>query len=564
MSLSALVLAGFGPGGAAGSRILDATLTPTPLVGDASSSTAIEIVFALLIAATILAIAARRLGIPYPIVLVLGGLAIGFVPGLPAIELAPNVVFLLFLPPILFAAGYFTSIRDLRANIRPIALLAVGLVLFTTAVVAAVAHTLVPGMGWAAAFALGAIVAPPDAAAATSVFERLGVPRRIVTILEGESLLNDATALVAYRFAVVAAGAAAGSFSVVDVGSTFLIASVGGVILGLAMGILTALFVRRIDDPVFSVVVTFLAPLIAYLPAERLGLSGVLATVVAGIYVGRKSPRLLSSAVRLSAVAAWQVLLFLINGAVFILIGVQLPRVLASLGGESPAELLGLALATSAAVIVARMVWVIPTAYLPHRLRRAARRDEDDPDPKLRNLVLVGWAGMRGVVSLAAALALPADFPQRDLVIFLAFAVILATLVGQGLTLPVLINRLEIDDGGGDGNEEAYARIAAADAAVARLDQLGEEWPDHRELIDTLRAQYGHRSHHAELRRATDDADDDTNAEQELLEHRQIRVAVLNAERGALLTLRERGAISDEVHRRVERDLDLEELRMEV
>jgi monovalent cation/hydrogen antiporter len=564
VSLPALVAAGLGPGGPVGSRILDASVTPTPPVADATSSTAIEIVFALLIAATILAIAARRLGIPYPIVLVLGGLAIGFVPGLPAIELAPNVVFLLFLPPILFAAGYFTSIRDLRANIRPVALLAVGLVLFTTAVVAAVAHTLVPGMGWAAAFALGAIVAPPDAAAATSVFERLGVPRRIVTILEGESLLNDATALVAYRFAVVAAGATAGAFSIVDVGSTFVIASVGGAVLGLAMGILTALFVRRIDDPVFSVVVTFLAPLIAYLPAERLGLSGVLATVVAGIYVGRKAPRLLSSAVRLSAVAAWQVLLFLINGAVFILIGVQLPRVLASLGGQSPGELLGLAVAISAAVIVARMVWVIPTSFLPHRLRRSAHGSDDDPDPKLRNLVLVGWAGMRGVVSLAAALALPGDFPQRDLVIFLAFAVILATLVGQGLTLPFLINRLEIDDGGGDGNEEAYARIAASDAAVGRLDQLQDEWPDHRELIDTLRAQYGHRSHHAELRRATEDADDDTNAEQELLEHRQIRVAVLNAERAALLTLRERGAISDEVHRRVERDLDLEELRMEV
>ncbi len=567
MSLPALVLAGFRSGGPLPSRILEATLTPTPPVTDTSSSSAIEIVFALLIAATVLAIAARRIGIPYPIVLVLGGLAIGFVPGLPAIELAPDVVFLLFLPPILFAAGYFTSIRDLHANIRPIALLAVGLVLFTTAVVAAVAHTLVPGMGWAAAFTLGAIVAPPDAAAATSVFERLGVPRRIVTILEGESLLNDATALVAYRFAVVAAGATVGSLSIVDVGSTFLIAGVGGVVLGLAMGILTALFVRRIDDPVFSVVVTFLAPLVAYLPAERLGLSGVLATVVAGIYVGRRSPRLLSSAVRLSAVAAWQVLLFLINGAVFILIGVQLPRVLAALGDEPPAELLGLGLAVSAAVIVARIVWVIPTSYLPGRLRRASRHgddDDDDPDPKLRNLVLVAWAGMRGVVSLAAALALPGDFPQRDLVIFLAFAVILATLVGQGLTLPFLINRLEIDDGGGDGNEEAYARIAASEAAVARLDHLQEEWPGHRELIDTLRAQYGHRSHHAELRRATEDDEDDTSAEQELLEHRQIRVAVLNAERAALLTLRERGAISDEVHRRVERDLDLEELRMEV
>lgn len=552
-----------------GSQPLAAEITPVPNVSDGSSSAAIEVVFALLIAATILAIFARRLGIPYPIVLVIGGLAIGFAPGLPTVDLAPDVVFLLFLPPILFGAGYFTSIRDLRANIRTIGLLAVGLVLFTTVVVAVVAHALVPDLGWAAAFALGAIVAPPDAAAATSVFERLGVPRRIVTILEGESLLNDATALVAYRFAVTAAtagsaAAATAAFSVVDLGTTFVIAAVGGVAVGLAMGILTALFVRRIDDPVFSVVVTFLAPLVAYLPAERLGLSGVLATVVAGLYVGRKAPRLLSSAVRLSGVAAWQVLLFLINGAVFILIGLQLPRVLASLGGSAPSDLLGLAVAISTVTILARIVWVLAAIYTPKWFRRRRERaaGDDEEPPHLRNVALVGWAGMRGVVSLAAALALPPTFPQRDLVTFLAFAVILATLVGQGLTLPFLINRLEIDDGGGDGHEEAYARIAASEAAVTRLDQLEAEWPTHRELIDTLRAQYGHRSHHAELRRET--ADENSAAEQELIEHRQIRMAILNAERGALLTLRERGAISDEVHRRVERDLDLEELRMEV
>jgi CPA1 family monovalent cation:H+ antiporter len=523
---------------------LDAT------AGQSDAATTIEIVLVLLIAATVLAVIARRLALPYPVLLVIGGLGLGFIPGLPAVALEPDVVFLLFLPPILFGAGYFTSIRDLRANIRPIGLLAVGLVLFTMVVVAVVAHALVPSVGWAAAFALGAIVAPPDAVAATAVFQRLGVPRRLVTILEGESLLNDATALVAYRFAVLAA--TTGTFSLIDAGGTFLIASVGGVVLGLAIGHLVALLVRRIDDEVFSVVITFLAPLAAYLPAEELQLSGVLATVVAGIWVGRHAPKALSSGVRVSGVAAWQILLFLVNGSVFILIGLSLPQALSRLGGRSPAELLGLGLAVAATAIAARIVWVLAALYLP---KRFAQRGQQEPEGHARNIVVVGWAGMRGVVSLAAALALPAGFPERDLLIFLTFAVILATLVGQGVSLPLLIHRLDIDDGAGlEGQEEAYARYIAADAAAARIEDLAVRWPGHRELIDTLRAQYSHRTHHAE---------ENQEAEQELLEHRQIRLSILNAEREALIALRDRGAISDETFRRVERDLDLEELRME-
>jgi monovalent cation/hydrogen antiporter len=529
----------------------------TATSGDGGSARTIEIVLFLLLAATGMAVVARRYGIPYPVLLVLGGLAIGLVPGLPVVELEPDIVFLLFLPPILFGAGYFTSIHDLRANRRPIGLLAIGLVLFTTVVVAVVAHALVPSMGWAAAFALGAIVAPPDAVAATAVFQRLGVPRRTVTILEGESLLNDATALVAYRFAVAAA--LGGGFSLVDAGGTFVFASVGGVVLGIAIGHLVALLVRRINDEVFSVVITFLAPMAAYLPAEELHFSGVLATVAAGIWVGRHAPKALSSGVRLSGVAGWQILLFLVNGTVFILIGLTLPQALSRLAGRSPAELLGMAVAISLVVIVARIVWVFPATYLP---RRFARIRENDPEPPVRNVTIVAWAGMRGVVSLAAALALPAGFPERDLIIFLTFAVILATLVGQGLTLPILIHRLDVDDGSGlDGQEEAYARYIAADAAVAQLEILAGRWPGHLELIDTLRAQYGHRSRHAELRQ--DLVEEDEEAEQELLEHRQIRLAILNAEREALIALRDRAAISEEAFRRVERDLDLEELRME-
>jgi CPA1 family monovalent cation:H+ antiporter len=562
VTVGAILAAFFGPSGpvrdlgrGAGSGIAVAATAPT-----ASESTLLLI--ALLLAATALAILARRLGIPYPILLVLGGLAIGFIPHLPPVELEPDIVFLLFLPPILFSAGYFTSIRDLRANLRPILLLAVGLVLFTTAVVGAVTKLLVPDMPWAAALALGAIVAPPDAVAATAVFQRLGAPRRVVTILEGESLLNDATALVAYRFAVIAG--TVGGFSLIDAGSTLVVASLGGIMLGLAIGAVTAWAVERVNDPVFSIVLTFLAPLVAYLAATDFPLfplSGVLSTVAAGVFLGRKAPRLLSSEVRVSGLAAWQILLFLVNGSVFILIGLQLPTVLAGLEAYSPGQLLGLAVAVSAATILARIVWVFPATYLPRRL--SARIRERDPAPPPRSVALIAWAGMRGVVSLAAALALPLSFPDRNLVIFLTFAVILATLVGQGLTLPFLIRRLGIEDGAGvAGQEAAYAELVAADAAIARLDQLAAEWPDHLPLIDRLREQSADRTRHARIRKNPEDRDE--AAEQELIEHREIRAAVLDAEREAILNLRERGAISDDVYRVVERDLDLEELRMEV
>jgi monovalent cation/hydrogen antiporter len=539
-----------------------ATTAATGADAGGGATEAIAVVLILLVAATVLALLARRIGIPYPILLVLGGLGLGFVPGLPPIELEPEIVFLIFLPPILFGAGYFTSLRDFKRNLRAITLLSVGLVIFTTVAVAAVAYTLVPGMEWAAAFALGAIVAPPDAVAATTVFQRLGVPRRIVTILEGESLVNDATALVAYRFAIIAAST--GTFSIANAGLTFVAVAVGGVAFGLLMGLLIAWALRRIDDPVFSVVLTLLAPVATYLPAERFGLSGVLATVAAGIWVGRNAPREMSSSVRVAGNAAWQVVLFLINGTVFILIGAQLRSVLQGLGEYSPGQLIGLAVAISATAILVRILWVYPGTYLPRALSAAVRVREPYPPP--RQVFIVSWAGMRGVVSLAAALALPlylsdgvTPFPFRDLIIFLAFAVILATLVGQGLTLPFVIRRLGISVDAGDVHEEAHVRMMTAEAAVQRIEELAREWPGHLELIDALRADYNHRSshidpHHEEALNAS---------EQELLDHRLIRSAVVEAEREALLQMRERGVVTDEVFRRVERDLDLDELRME-
>lgn len=513
----------------------------------------IELVLGLLVVAIALAYLARRIGVAYPILLVLGGLAVGFLPGLPAVEFEPDVVFLLLLPPILFGAGYSTPIRDFKAEARPIALLAIGLVLFTTAAVGLLANLLVPELGLAAALALGAIVAPPDAVAATSIFQRLHVPRRIVTILEGESLINDASALIAYRFAVAAA--LSGLFSPVEAGLAFVYAAVGGAIVGVVVGIIVTEAWRRTSDPTLEIMVSLVAPFAAYLPAQTLGASGVLATVVAGLIAGRRAARVLSPSARLMGRGVWDIVIFLINSFAFILIGLQLPSILSRLAPRTAPELILLGAAVSATVIVARIAWVFPATYLPRRL--SARIRAGDPTPPANAVFVVSWAGMRGAVSLAAALALPRDFPERDLLSFLTFCVIVATLVGQGLSLPWLIRRLGVVGGSGAETEEAHARQATVEAAVARLTQLADEYPGHLELVDNLRARYDHEASHVPA--GTGGPLDES--EQELLDHLEIRNAVLAAEREAVIQLRDDGIISDEVLRRIERDLDLEALR---
>lgn len=513
----------------------------------------IVVVLVLLVLATIFAGIARRLRLPEPIILTIAGVAVGLLPGVPAFELEPELVFLFFLPPILYAAGYFTSIRDFKANLRPILLLSVGLVLFTTVVVAAVLRYFVPDLPWPAAFAFGAIVSPPDAVAATSVLRRLHVPRRILTILEGESLVNDATALVLLRTsAAIALGTL--TFSPVSVASDFVVVAVGGILIGLVVARIAGVFMTRIQDSDLGIVFSLLVPLIAYLPAEIAGVSGVLAVVVAGIYAGRIAARSMTSAQRIDGLAAWNVVLFVINGLVFILIGLQLPVILEDLDGSAP-QLIGLAFVMCLTVIISRFVWVFPATWLPRRLSRRLR--EREPYPGWRYVVLVSWAGMRGVVSLAAALSLPIEFPQRSLIQFLTFTVIIATLVVQGSTLPIVIRWLGITSGDGEAEEERSARVAAAEAAVARIDALEAEYPDHRPLIDHLRETYAHRLEHIDISDGTP-ADE---AEQELLEHREMRRKVIDAEREAVIAMRDRGELSDGVMRRLERDLDLEELR---
>ena len=526
---------------------------------------AVEIVLALLLLVALLAVLSRRIGIPYPIVMTVGGLAVGLalglVPELPHIELAPDLVFLLFLPPILFSAAYFTSLRELRANARPISLLAFGLVLVTTGAVAVVTHALAPSIGWAGAFALGAIVSPPDAVAATAIAQRLGLPHRLVVILEGESLVNDATALVAYRLAVVAA--VTGTFSLGDAAISFGLVAAGGVLIGLAVGWILVEIAKRLRDPPVAVLFSLLGPFAAWIPAETLEVSGVLAVVTAGIVLGRAAPRILSSDTRVLASGVWQMAIFVLNGLVFILIGLQLPTILDTISAErTVSELVLLALAVSGTVIAMRLLWVFPGTYLPRMLSRGLR--ERDPAPSPRAVLILGWAGLRGVVSLAAALALPFvtntgdPFPGRDLVLFLTFSVILVTLVGQGLSLPLLIRRLGIGDDGSAAHEELHAREAAVAAATARLEELAREWPGHLELIERMQREQEHAAEHLEH---DHEAGEGVPMDQEMIEHAAIHQSVIDAQRLAIIDLRDRGVIGDVALRRVERDLDLDELR---
>lgn len=520
----------------------------------------IQILLGLLVAVAALVTLARRIHVPYPVLLVLGGLALGLVPGLPRVELAPDLVFLLFLPPLIYWEALNFPYRDFRANMLSISLLAVGLVLATMCAVAVIAHAAVDHLSWAAAFTLGAIVAPTDAVSATAIFERLGVPRNLATVVEGESLVNDASAIVAYRVAVAAA--VHGSFSLWSAGLQFVYVSAGGILVGLAVGWGIAQVRRHLADPPVENTISLLTGFAAYLPADRLGLSGVLAVVATGFYLGRVGPRTVSSRTRIQAQEMWSVLVFLLNGLVFILIGLQLRRVLDALGHYAVATLLWYAALISAAVILVRLAWMFPGTVVSWRLDPRRRHL---PLPPWQQITVVAWAGMSGVVSLAAALAIPlatgsgAPFPDRDLLIFLAFSVILVTLVLKGLSLPFVIRLLGVEPDGDADREEAKARFKAARAALAHLDQVADEDQTPREKIEQLRAQYQRRMRHfsAHYHNETHDEYD-----AHLSGYTQLRLGLLRAERQAVIRLRDEGVINDEVLRRIQRDLDLEELQL--
>jgi Na+/H+ antiporter len=517
----------------------------------------------LMVAVAGLIILARPARMPYPILLVLGGLVLGFFPGMPAVELRPELVLVLFLPPLLYWAAFFSSPRDLHADLRAISLAAVGLVLATLGAVAAVAHALVPGLSWAAASTLGAIVAPTDALAATATARRLGVPRRLVTLLEGESLLNDASALVLYRVAVGAV--VGGSFRLWEAGLRFVLGAAGGVAIGLGVGWLVAEVRRRMDDPPAEILVSVVTGYAAYLPAERLGASGVLAAVTAGLYLGWRAPEIASVATRLLGFSFWEVLGYLLNAALFVLVGLQLHPIVSGVSGRSVATLIGQAALVSVVVIAVRAAWLFTMPYLIRLLDRrpaqVARRIG------ARERLVVAWSGMRGAVSLAAALALPLEaaggrpFPQRNLIVFVTFGVILATLVVQGLTLPLLIRRLGVHDDGGEQREELEARLDAANAALARLDELAlEDWT-RDDTVERLRAMYQFRRRRLKARVGI--VEDDGYEDRSLAYQRLVR-ELLEAQRRAIVRLRNQGAISSDVMHRVERDLDLEDSRLEI
>ena len=510
----------------------------------------------LIVAVATMLAAAPKLRIPYPILLVLGGLAIGLVPSMPEFELEPELVFFGVLPPLLYSAAFFTSLRDLRTNVRPIGLLAVGLVAATTVGVAVVAHAVIDDLSWASAFVLGAIVSPTDPLAATSIARRLGVPRKLVTIVEGESLVNDGTGLVLYRVAVAAV--VTGTFSAFDTAGLFVLTAGGGIAVGLAVGWIVRQVRVRLDNPPAEITISLMTGYLAFIPAELLGLSAVLAAVTAGVYLGWHTPELTTAQVRLQGFAVWEIVQYLLNALLFVLVGLQLPVVVEALEDVPAATLVGYAALVSVTVVAVRFAWVFAVLNLPKWIARRLS--------SWRGAVFLSWTGMRGALSLAAALALPLEtdaggpFPGRELIIFLTFSVILATLVVQGLTLPAVIRVLGLEEDGSEDREDAKARIHAAEAALARLEELvGEEWV-REDTAERVRGAYRFRTDRFRERL---DASSDGAIEARSQDFQRLRHELLDAERQALAALRRTGTISDEVWRRVARDLDLEDQRLD-
>jgi CPA1 family monovalent cation:H+ antiporter len=517
----------------------------------------LELIVGLLAAVAVVVRLAGRTSIPEPVLLVLAGLAVALVPGLHQVELDPQLTLALFLPPLLYWAALHIDLRDLRANLRPIGLLAVGLVLATTAAVAVLGHA-VFGLPWAVAVVLGAIVSPPDPVAAVAVAGRLGLPRRMVTILEGEGLLNDATALVLYRLAVAAA--VSGTFSLAGAGVELAVSAVGGTVVGLAVGFGGSRILRRVSEAPVENTVKLLLPYVAWLGAERVHASGVLAVLACGLLMTRHWGSI-SSGARLQARQLWDWLVFVLEGLSFVLVGVQLRPVVEGIEGRSLADLAMAALVLNLVVIAVRLAWVYPGSWLP---RLSARVREHDPFPGWRSITVIGWAGMRGVVTLALALAIPTEvegggpFPDRNLVVFLSFSVIVVTLVGQGLTLPALVKRLGVaagDEGATGDGRRALARLT--EVALDHLDALDPEADGvPAELVDRLRDRYRSRLAHLE-RQGGDGHADGTRAFAELV------TDLLGVQREELRRLREQGAVTPEVFRRLAHDLDVEEARLE-
>jgi CPA1 family monovalent cation:H+ antiporter len=523
----------------------------------------IQILVLLLIVVAATALVAARLKISPAILLVLTGVVLALIPGLPKVELAPELVLLLVLPPLIYWSAVAMSWREFRFNLRPISALALGCVMFTTIAVAAVTHWLL-ALSWPVGFVLGAIVSPPDPVAPLAIARRMQLPRRIAVILEGEGLANDATALILYRFAVVAVSI--GSFSLGRAVGMFTVIIVGELFWGIGVGWVMLRLRRWVDDPRIEVTLSVLTPFVAYWTPQYLGGSGVLAAVTAGLYISWNGPRLISAATRLQGVFFWDFLTYLIEGMVFLITGLQARELIIDIGRYSISKLAISAGVVSTVVIVARFVWIYPAIYLPRWLLPAVRRK--DPSPPWEWSFVLAFTGIRGIVSLAAALAIPlttasgTSFPDRDLILFLTFSVILVTLVGQGLMLPSIIRALGLANAGrrerhADREEEFRARRQAIEATIARIEQLMAERQIPADFAHPLLARQRDRLKHVEHR-------GDGNAHhRQLIEHQdEVEFLLIATERELINKLYRRGQLKDEARRRIERELDLRDAHL--
>ncbi|MGI8485205.1 MAG: Na+/H+ antiporter [Thermomicrobiales bacterium] len=518
-----------------------------------------ELIMALIVAVVALIWLSDRIHIPYPMLLMIGGLALAIAPWTPTIELEPEIVLVIFLPPVLFQAAYQTSFRDFRANFASISRLAVGLVVVTTAAVAVVAHWVIPGIGWPAAFVLGAVVSPPDAVAATAIFHRLGAPRRIVTILEGESLINDASAIVVYTFAVAAV--VTGTFSMTHALLEFAIVIVVGVAVGAVLGHLLGSITSILGDPTLAAIATLIAPAGAYVLAERLGGSGVLAVVMAGLVHSHHSSRTMSATARVRGYAIWDIVMVLINGFIFILIGFELGALGDELSSQHIWSVFGHAVVVLAVMVAARFLYIFVGGRLLRRVFRRHPKEHLD----VRSQFLLAWSGLRGVVSLATALALPlvtktgAPFDHREEIILITAAVIVFTLFGFGLPLPWMLRKLKLVE---DGSYEQEMELAQKVVQRTMYDQLRISLHENPELEASLAPIIKEmKDRYARIASATEAKTVEEIAEM-LWPRTMVRRQAIEAAREALLELRDRNEISDEVQREMERNLDLQELQI--
>lgn len=522
------------------------------------------IILSLLLTVSLLSMLSNKLGIAYPIFLVIAGLIIGIIPDIPNVTLKPDIVFIIFLPPLLYSAALNTSWRDFKGSIRSISLLAIGLVIFTSCIIAFLAHAIIPDFSLALGFVLGGIISPPDAIAATSIISKLKVPKRVVTILEGESLVNDASSLIVFRFALAAV--TTGQFVLWKAGLNFVMVAGMGIFIGLAIAFVIYLIHRFLPtDSVTDTAISLVSPYIMYLAAEHFGYSGVLAVVSGGLFLSNFSHKYLNYDSRLQLQSVWNTIVFLLNGTVFILIGLQIPFILQGMENYSAGEAIGVAVIISLASVIIRILWVYPGTYLPRFFSKRIRRREPFPPPK--TVFIVAWSGMRGVVSLASALTIPLYlgnqemFPHRNFILFITFAVILFTLVLQGITLPFLIRLLKIGDGGVEDASNLF--MLNRDLTTTVLHHMDKNYAREVKENDVYKRLRGlYQRLHDEAEQQAQNTNDRNMPKSATKRIRILMLEMIKVQRQQLDDYEKEDKYSDELLRNKENELDFEEARI--